>query len=382
MTSLANKEGRCVLITGGAGFIGRATADLLLSQGWRVVVLDNLDPQVHSDGRPDLPRGVRFVEGDVRNADLLLNLLHEVHAVLHLAARTGVGQSMYAVTEYVNTNCGGTAVLLDTLSRREHRVHKLVVASSRAIYGEGSYQCAHCGLVEPPFRSKKQLEAGQWEVTCVTCGELLEHRATVEEKRSSPGSVYAVTKRGQEELCLCMGGAYGIETLSLRYFNVYGAGQPLHNPYTGVIPAFSAQVLGRGVAEVYEDGQALRDFVHVSDVARANVLALGAEGVTGLALNVGASAPISILDAARAVTRVLGSREMPHVSGRFRVGDVRHCYADVSKAHNLLGYSARVTFDQGIEGMADWLRSSYRGDFSQDAAVELQSRGLMGRVER
>jgi dTDP-L-rhamnose 4-epimerase len=367
-----------ILITGGAGFIGRATTAHLVQCGWHVIALDNLDPQIHGTARPIMPEGAELVLGDVRDKVLITALIGEVDAVMHLAARTGVGQSMYALADYVATNTGGTASLLEALIQGAHHVQKLVVASSRAIYGEGAYRCDECGLVSPNLRLREQLDAGLWEVLCPNCSVQVRPVPTAENKILMPGSVYAITKRDQEEMCLCVGQAYGIETIALRYFNVYGAGQSPSNPYTGVIPAFATHVLSGRAAEVYEDGSPLRDFVHVEDVARANVLALNTSHDVAVPLNIGSAEPVSIFQAAATVTCALGGKYAPQMSGRFRVGDVRHCYADIARAQRILGYEPSIMFEEGIRGMVDWLRSQYRGDFSAQAASELAAHGLLG----
>jgi dTDP-L-rhamnose 4-epimerase len=282
------------------------------------------------------------------------------------------------MASYVETNVSGTAVLLEAIARKKHRVRRLVVASSRAVYGEGAYSCPVCGVVAPAFRSRNRLEAAQWDVECPRCLSTVTHMATSEGKPLAPGSVYAITKRDQEELCLCIGAAYGIETLALRYFNVYGAGQPLDNPYTGLIPAFAARVLSGQAAEVYEDGAPLRDFVHIEDVAWANVLALEADGVSGHSLNIGSGAPVSIWEAAESVTHNLDGSLPPLITGRYRLGDVRHCYADISLARETLGYRPSISFDKGIRGMREWLRRHFRGDFSRVAMRKMDELGLAG----
>lgn len=373
-----NPGKRTALITGGAGFIGRATSKQLIDRGWRVIALDLLDPQVHGACAPEIPAGVELVVGDVRNRQLLSDLLADSDAVLHLAARTGVGQSMYAVSDYVDTNVGGTATLLETLLAGKHSVRRLVVASSRAVYGEGAFQCINCGPQFPPVRPRDQLEAGSWDILCAHCGLTATPIPTSESKPLAPGSVYAITKRDQEEMCLCIGQAYGIETVALRYFNVYGAGQPLSNPYTGVIPVFATHVLSGRAAEVYEDGAPVRDFVHVTDVANANVLALEAESGAGAALNIGSAEPLTILQAAETVTHVLGGSLSPVISGKYRVGDIRQCYGDVSAARQTLGYEPTIKFSEGIESMAEWLRAQYQGDFTDLAMNELAAHGLLG----
>jgi dTDP-L-rhamnose 4-epimerase len=370
---------RRVLITGGAGFIGRATTRQLVPRGWDVTLLDLLDPQVHGSVSPEVPDGARLIRGDVRDLDVLAPLVREADAVLHLAARTGVGQSMYAVRDYVDTNCLGTAALLEVLASGGNEVRKLVVASSRAVYGEGAFACCECGPVSPRFRVREQLEAGDWEARCPICGRSAAHVPTREDKPQMPGSIYAVTKRDQEEACLCIGEAYGIATVALRYFNVYGLGQAPNNPYTGLIPALASRVLTGAGADVYEDGAPLRDFVHVEDVATANVLALESDEASG-ALNIGSGQPVSNMQAAEVVTGVLGGPEPPRVSGRFRVGDVRHCYADTTLARERLGFTAAISFEQGVRAMADWLREQHQGDPGERAARELQQHGLLGQA--
>ena len=366
-----------VLITGGAGFIGRATGDLLVKNGWHVIALDILDPQVHEEA-PILPQGVELVRGDVRDRTLLATLLGRVDSVLHLAARTGVGQSMYAIGDYVDTNVGGTAVLLDELVTAKHGIKKLVVASSRAVYGEGAALCANCGTCYPKVRGVGQLDSAEWDLKCEKCKRTVEAIPTAEDKPMMPACIYAISKRDQEELCLCVGKAHQIETVALRYFNVYGAGQPSSNPYTGIIPVFAAQVLSGRAAEVYEDGEPLRDFVHVDDVARANVLALENRYGRSFVANVGSAEPISILQAARVVSKALGGVHTPKISGKYRVGDIRQCYADLTFTRSMMGFEPKINFAQGISSMFDQLRSEFRGDFSGKAASELAAHGLSG----
>ncbi len=369
--------GRVALITGGAGFIGRATGSLLIEKGWRVIALDILDPQIHGGVTPEMPDGVELIVGDVLDGELLSELIPSVDSVLHLAARTGVGQSMYDIAKYVETNIAGTASLLERLIRGSQRIQRLVVASSRAVYGEGAYRCDQCGGVCPTVRSASQLEHGIWDVLCPVCRNPVTPSPTHESKPLSPGSIYAITKRDQEEMCLCVGRAYGIPTLALRYFNVYGEGQPLNNPYTGVIPAFASHVLAGKQAEVYEDGMPLRDFVHVNDIAAANVLALESEVTDSLAINIGAAEPITILEAASLITSVLGGEKPPTISGKYRIGDTRHCYGDTKLAESILSYRPSVSFNDGIRGMADWLKDQYQQDNSHIASSALEALGLL-----
>ncbi|PUA30980.1 MAG: nucleoside-diphosphate sugar epimerase, partial [Candidatus Terraquivivens tikiterensis] len=265
-----------VLVTGGAGFIGSHTVDLLLERGYEVIVLDSLVEQVHHGRFPEyMPEGIRFVKGDVRDRELLTGLLRECQAVIHLAAAVGVGQSMYEVENYVDANTRGTSLLLDVLVNEEHDVRKVVVASSMSIYGEGKYFCEECGEPRyPGLRPEEQLAAGVWEHKCHVCGSFLKHLPTDEGKPLMPASIYAMTKRHQEEMVLLIGRTYGIPSVALRYFNVYGPRQSLSNPYTGACAIFVSRILNGKPPFIFEDGGQLRDFVHVKDVARANILAL------------------------------------------------------------------------------------------------------------
>ncbi|MEM0089738.1 MAG: SDR family NAD(P)-dependent oxidoreductase [Nitrososphaerota archaeon] len=369
-----------VLITGGAGFIGSHTVDLLLERGYEVVVLDSLVEQVHHGRFPDyLPDSIRFVRGDVRDRKLLVELLRECHAVIHLAAAVGVGQSMYEVERYVDTNTKGTSMLLDVLVNEEHDVRKVVVASSMSVYGEGKYFCEKCN--EPRFpglRSEKQLTAGVWEHRCSVCGDFLRHMPTDEGKPLMPTSIYAMTKRHQEEMVLLIGRTYGIPSVALRYFNVYGPRQSLSNPYTGVCAIFISRILNGKPPFIFEDGQQLRDFIHVKDVAKANLLALENSGANYMALNVGTGKPTSILSVANMLTELISEKIRPYVSRTFRKGDVRHCYADTSNAERFLGFKAKHDLYDGLKELVNWGRAHGWSavDLFEKSLEELRTRGL------
>jgi dTDP-L-rhamnose 4-epimerase len=346
---------RTVLITGGAGFIGSYLAPALVRHGFRVRVLDNLEPQAHGDTLA--PRGgYDLVVGDVTDPVVVARSLSDVDAVVHFAALVGVGQSMYEAARYVRANCVGTAVLLEEVAKRRDRIGRLVVASSMSIYGEGAYECVACEAPREGERDAARLAAGRWEPPCPVCGEELRPVPTAETKLPRPASVYAVTKRDQEELCLAFGRAYGIPTTALRFFNVYGPGQALSNPYTGVVAIFAARLLAGLAPLVFEDGGQTRDFVHVEDVAAACVAALERPEVDGLALNLGTGRATEIGDLARLVRKIVGGRE-PVSTGRFRPGDIRHCVADATNATRLLGWKPKVQFEVGLAEMAEWLRS-------------------------
>jgi dTDP-L-rhamnose 4-epimerase len=369
--------GKTILITGGAGFIGSHLADQLLSAGHVVRAYDNLSSQVHGPdaGRPDyLNDEVELIVGDVRDERRLRPALDGVDAVFHLAAVVGVGQSMYEVARYADINDVGTATLMELLARRP--VGKLVVASSMSIYGEGLYQTVDGRAVAGPERSLVDLKRGQWDLRDEE-GRPLIPIPTPEEKVCALSSVYALTKYDTERLALIIGRAYGIPTVALRFFNTYGPRQALSNPYTGVLAIFAARLLNDRPPVINEDGNQRRDFVSVHDVARACVLAMESRQADGVALNIGSGASLSIREVALRLSAVLGQRRIaPEITGQYRAGDIRHCFADVSRARALLGYEPLVDFAAGIEELADWLDRQAAEDQVETARAELQARGL------
>ncbi len=380
--------GERVLVTGGAGFIGSHLVDALLARGDEVTVLDTLNAQVHgaaSDAPSYLDPQARLVVGDVRDRDTLAPLLDGAQVVVHLAAYTGVGQSMYQVRDYLDVNVVGTGVLLELLGDDRRGVRALAVASSRAVYGEGAYQCVRCGPVTPHSRPTARLLAGDWEPRCPQCGGPVTAVPTPEASALRPASVYAVSKHSQEQTALVVGMARDLPVVALRYFNVYGSRQSLSNPYTGVIPALVSRALGGRAPEVYEDGEESRDFVHVSDVVRATLLAIdgpvaGGHEQSSSVLNVGSGERRSLLEVARAVTAALGGPE-PVVTGKFRVGDVRHSQADLTNARAVLGFEPSIAFADGIRALATELAEQLHEDHSARAEAELASRGLAARAE-
>lgn len=363
-----------VLITGGAGFIGSHIADMLLRAGCLVRVLDSLEPQVHGGAeRPlYLAPDVELQRGDVRDADAVSRALHGVDAVIHLAARVGVGQSMYALRDYVGANSGGTAVLLAQLL--EQPVARLVVASSMSIYGEGLYRDAAGNTVEAE-RTNAQLHRHEWELRDRS-GEPLHPVPTPETKTPRLTSIYALTKHDQEHMCLLFGQAYQVPTVALRLFNVYGERQALSNPYTGVLAIFGARLLHERAPLIFEDGAQTRDFVHVHDVARAFRLALSADTAAGHALNIGSGRAVSIADLAHLTARSMGRDIGPEITGRYRIGDVRHCFADIGEAQRLLGYAPEIPLDAGIGELGQWLTEQQAEDRVETAHSELVRRGL------
>ncbi len=369
-----------VLVTGGAGFIGSHLVDRLVEAGRRVRVLDSLEAQVHGTGHGHRNPDAEYVPGSVLDEATLNGALDGVEAVVHLAAKVGVGQSMYEVGGYVSDNCLGTARLLERLAAVRDRVASLVVASSMSIYGEGQYACDSCGDENSRVtRSRDALERREWEPVCVRCGSPARPLPTGELAHLEPDSVYATTKRDQEELCLVFGRSFGIRALALRLFNVVGARQSLSNPYTGVAAIFASRLLAGRPPVVFEDGLQSRDFVDVSDVARAFELALDRVDVDGLALNVGTGTPSTVLDVARQLASELGEDLEPDVAGRFRQGDVRHCFADISAIRERLGFEPQVRLPEALRDLAEWIRteSPAAEDRTALATAELEKRGLI-----
>jgi dTDP-L-rhamnose 4-epimerase len=365
-----------ILITGGAGFIGSHLADALIREGHRVRVLDNLTPQVHGPARrrPDhLSPGAELVVGDVRDRDKVREALAGIDAVYHLAAMVGVGQSMYQIEQYASANTLGTAVLLEAVVER--RVRRLVVASSMSLYGEGLYRTRAGALVEGTARPVDQLRRGQWELLR-SDGSALEPVPTPEGKTPALASVYALSKYDQERLCLMVGRAYDVPVVSLRFFNAYGPRQALSNPYTGVLAIFASRLLNGAPPLVYEDGLMRRDFVSVHDVVQACVRALAAEGAVGQAVNVGSGRSYTVREIAAEVQRALGRWIDPEITGKHRVGDVRHCFADIGLARRVLGYEPKVELREGLAELAGWLEGRTASDRAAEARAELEQRGL------
>jgi dTDP-L-rhamnose 4-epimerase len=371
-----------ILITGGAGFIGSHIADTLLERGHKVVVFDNLTEQVHGGAQrpPDyLSRDVEFVRGDVREYDALAAVLRRVDVVYHKAAAVGVGQSMYQIREYTETNAMGAANLLHFIANEKHTIRKMIVASSMSCYGEGKYAGADGSPVYPRLRPIEQLKNHEWEVKHPQTGEVLTPLPTDESKPFHPTSIYAITKRDHEEMFLAVGTAYQIPAIALRYFNVYGPRQALSNPYTGVGAIFSARLLNGNPPIIYEDGGQSRDFIHVHDVARANALALEAgPEANNEVFNIGAGRAVSIREVAEKLRTYLGREDVPlEFPQKFRAGDIRHCFADISKAGSVLGFEPQVSFDDGVRELAEWVASQQAEDNVNEAAAELERKNLL-----
>jgi len=366
-----------VLVTGGAGFIGSHIVELLLKRGYPVRVFDKLVEQVHEVAGPRyVPQDAEFIRGDMRDAAALRAALNGVRLIIHDAAEVGVGQSMYEVVRYVDANTGGTAVLLELLANEKHSVEKIVVASSMSIYGEGAYRCAEHGHVYPKLRPVSQLAKRGWELRCPHCQTPICPISTPEDKPLFPTSIYAISKMDQELMCLTMGAAYGFAAVALRYFNTYGPRQALSNPYTGVAAIFSSRLLNRNQPLIFEDGAQSRDFVHVRDIARANVLALESPQADGQAINIGTGRPTTVAKVAEVLAEQLRLDIEPEFVGQYRAGDIRHCFADISKARKLLGFVPQITFEDGMCELVDWVSGQRAEDRVDRAREELRSRNL------
>ena len=367
-----------VLVTGGAGFIGSHLVDALIEQGHRVRILDALVSQVHGATESlNVNQEAEFIRGDVCDPAMVDRAVEDIDVVYHKAAEVGVGQSMYEIQRYVRANDLGTSVLLEALLKHRERIRKLVVASSMSIYGEGSYTCPNCGVINPKLRSLEQLRERRWDFECPNCSSSLSPALTNEEKPLFPSSVYAITKQDQEQFCLTVGRAYGIPTVALRYFNVYGPRQALSNPYTGVCAIFSSRLLNDQRPMIFEDGEQTRDFVHIKDIVQANLLALETDGADYQAVNIGTGVSVSIREIAEMLARGLGKSIEPEVVGKYREGDIRHCVADISRARLLLGYKPQVTLEQGIPELLDWVREQQAADETAQARLELEKHQLV-----
>jgi dTDP-L-rhamnose 4-epimerase len=366
-----------ILITGGAGFVGSHLADALLEQGHEVRVFDNLTPQVHGNGMPEYLAGqVNFVEGDLRDLDAVRDAVRDIDVIFHFGAAVGVGQSMYEIAHYMGANTHGTANLLQAVLDADIKIEKLIVASSMSIYGEGKYLCVQCGEVTPSERSRQQLKEKRWESVCPRCGQELAPVPADESKPLQCSSYYALSKRDQEEMALLFGRTYGLPAVALRLFNIYGTRQALSNPYTGVAAIFASRLLNERAPLLFEDGRQMRDFVSVHDVVQANLLAMQRNSADGLALNVASGEPVNVREVASTLAVALEVEIAPEITGNYRAGDIRHCFADISAARKYLGYEPRVKFSDGIRELVSWLREQRAEDRAAEAVQKLTVYGL------
>ena len=372
-----------VLITGGAGFIGSHLALKLTAQGYHVTILDNLSPQIHGDDPNSSPlfdsvkEKVNFVKGDVCNRSDWEKVLPGQHVIVHLAAETGTGQSMYLIEKYVQVNDIGTAILLDILANNKHSVEKMVIASSRAIYGEGAYHCKRHGTVFPEARREENLLKGDFEVKCPMCDETAALLATSEDSKIHPSSVYGITKYNQEQMFLTVGSAIGIPAVAFRYQNVYGPGQSLKNPYTGILSIFSTQIKNEEDINIFEDGKESRDFVYIDDVVDATILGIKKDAANGESFNVGTGVATDVSTVANTLIKQYDADVNVRISGNFRLGDIRHNYADLNKIKTKLGFVPSYSFERGIAKFTSWVKSQELSQSNYNQSIEeMRNRGL------
>jgi dTDP-L-rhamnose 4-epimerase len=375
--SVASRER--VLVTGGAGFIGSHLVDALVRRGDRVTILDDLEPQAHPDrSSVHCRRDAELIVGDLRNPEVVARALDGVELVYHLGGMVGNGQSMFDVRRYVDVNAVGTATLLEQIILRRRAIRRLVVASSMVVYGDGAYACAQHGEFAQVERPLARLRRRQWEPICAACGNEVEPIPITEERPLRPNSVYGISKRDQEELCLVLGRTYSIPTIALRYLCTYGSRQALGNPYTGVAAIWAGRLLNGRRPVVFEDGRQLRDLIHVSDTVAATLRAADAPSEADFqALNVGSGQRHTISDLATFLGKALGCEIEPELTSEYRAGDIRHCFADISRARSLLGWEPRVALESGVAELATWAREQKPIDNSEAANAELRARGVI-----
>ena len=373
-----------ILISGGAGFIGSNLALKLVSLGHNVRVLDNLSPQIHTNSKENsqlyqsIKGKVTLINGDIRNRKDWQKAIANSTVIVHLAAETGTGQSMYQIEKYVQVNCGGTAVMLDLLANEKHTVKKVIVASSRAIYGEGKYHCESHGEVYPNEREVTQLSNGQFEPLCSICKQPLTMLETDEDSKIHPSSIYGITKSDQEQMILVACKSLGISAIALRYQNVYGPGQSLCNPYTGILSIFSTRILNNNHINIFEDGKESRDFIFIDDVVNATVLAIQDDTLKSCSLNVGSGVSTTVQMVADSLKKLYQSDVDINVSGNYRLGDIRHNKADISRIKKLLGFSPKVSFEDGLKQFVEWVKKQeVNSDNYEQSINEMKDKGLM-----
>lgn len=374
-----------ILITGGAGFIGSNVSLKLIKKGYNVTVLDLLTPQIHGNN-PDktsplyqsIKNKVRFIKGDVTKKEDWLNALKGQDAVIHLAAETGTGQSMYNIKKYIDTNIGGTALLLDILSNTSHKVKRVLVAESRAIYGEGRYWSEELNKnVYPDSRNELNMDNGDFEVKMLGCAKSLKLVATTEDSLIHPTSVYGITKQVQGQLVHTICPAIGIDSVSFRYQNVYGPGQSLSNPYTGILSIFSTRIKNNNEINIFEDGKETRDFVYIEDVVDATILGLEVDEAKGHAFNIGSGIATDVLTVAKTLIEKYGIKVPVNISGNYRIGDIRHNFADITLAEKLLGYMPKWSFRDGITKFVEWVnKQEIQKDLYEMSINEMKNKGL------
>lgn len=372
-----------ILVTGGAGFIGSNLVLKLLDRGYYITVLDNLSPQIHGKNPEtesslfkSIKDKVKFIKGSVTDRENWEKALSNQDAIIHLAAETGTGQSMYQVHKYVDVNINGTALMLDVLVNGDYKIKKVIIASSRAIYGEGKYRSKEFGIVFPSHRAEEDLNKGDFEVKYPNSSDLT-LVATDEESKIHPSSVYGITKQNQEQMIMTVCPTLGIAAVAFRYQNVYGPGQSLKNPYTGILSIFSTQIKNGNGINIFEDGKESRDFVYIDDVVDATILGLEKEEANNQIFNVGTGTPTDVYTVAKQLIENYRLEVPITISGNYRLGDIRHNFADITKISSMLNFVPKISFKQGLEKFTNWVNSQeIQEDYYQKSIEEMKSKGL------
>ena len=371
-----------ILITGGAGFIGSRLCEKLFDQGNNVTVLDNLSEQIHGNGESFLFNKIKdkctFIKGDVRDKNDWAHAIKNQEIIIHLAAETGTGQSMYEVEKYTNVNVIGTSHMLEILANSNHNVKKIIVASSRSIYGEGKYNCKTHGVQYPSKRKEEDMKKGEFNPKCSMCNSSLNVLPTDEQSKIHPSSIYGINKQQQEQMVMLMGESLSIPSVAFRYQNVYGPGQSLSNPYTGILSIFSTRILNGNDLDIYEDGEETRDFVYIEDAVDATILGIEKEEANGNIFNVGSGVSTRVLDVANTLKRLYNSEININVNGEFRLGDIRHNFADLSKLKDILGFTPKYNFERGITEFVNWVKTQQvMEDKYEESIQQLKNKGLI-----
>ena len=374
-----------VLITGGAGFIGTRLSLTLIEKGYKIRVLDNLSKQIHGETPENsylynqIKDKVEFIKGDVLNREDWLNVLQEQNIIIHLAAETGTGESMYKIEKYTDVNIKGTSILLDILTNaKDHSIEKIIIASSRSIYGEGKYECNQHGIVYPTERKEEDMLQGDFNVKCPVCNINANLLATDEVSKIHPSSIYGLTKQVQEQMCMITGRSLNIPVVAYRYQNVYGPGKSLSNPYTGIISIFSTRIKNNNEINIFEDGKESRDFVYIQDVVDATILGIEKEEANYNIYNVGSGERITVLNVMQSLSREYKTNAKYNISGNFRLGDIRDNYADLSKISADLGFKPKVSFEEGIKLFCQWVSSQeIQNDQYSKSFEEMKNKGLL-----
>ena len=373
---------RNILITGGAGFIGSRLCEKLFDQGYNITILDNLSEQIHGNTESFLFKKIKdkctFIKGDVRNKDDWQKSIENQEIIIHLAAETGTGQSMYELEKYNDVNIMGTAYMLEILANSNHNIKKIVVASSRAIYGEGKYNCKIHGFQYPSQRKEEDMGKGEFNPKCSMCNSTLNVLPTDEQSKIHPSSIYGINKQQQEQMVMLMGESLSIPSVAFRYQNVYGPGQSLSNPYTGILSIFSTRILNGNNLDIYEDGEETRDFVYIEDVVDATILGIEKEEANGQIFNIGSGVSTRVLDVANTLKRLYNSEINITVSGKFRLGDIRRNFADLSKSKDILGFTPKYNFERGITEFVNWVKTQeVMEDKYEKSIQQLKNKGLI-----